>query len=187
MIKKYFRRSRKAEFNQRNKLTRNEKLTLALASAALLISLGQIIFTSQFFTDLFIKPKIYASAKNYSVENGKVISTFEIKNKGNKTAEDLIVSMTCFKNDTYTIYPINILDTSEQKNGEPLKDIIIKSGAFVPNDFIFIQIVTDTATFNSAKKQLINQKIRPSAFIIPNLNFVKFKNGIVEIDRYVKE
>jgi hypothetical protein len=177
----------KADLAQKEKLTRNEKLTLIIASIALIGSLCQLFLSSQLFIDWFVKPDIYASAKSYYVDKGDVISTFEIKNKGNKTAEDVIISLSVFKNDFFTIYPISILDTSERKNGEPLKDLIIKTSRFVPNDFIFIQVTTDTSTFFNAQRQLINQNIRPSAFIIPNLNFVKYRDGMVSIDRYVQQ
>jgi len=185
--KNIFSKTSKSPQAQDNRLTKNERLTLILSVSAILVSVGQLIFNSQFFTDIFIKPQLYASAKDYNVKDERMISIFRVENKGNKTAEDLTISFTCYKDDSYTIVPGNIFEVTEKQNGVPLKDVIIKSPSFVPNDLILIVVETDTINFNRLNKQLASQKVSPNNFMIPNLNFVKYKDKFASIDRYIKE
>jgi hypothetical protein len=186
-MKKYFQKKNQIDIDQKIKLTKNEKLTLVLSSFAILISLGQLFCTSPFFSDFLIKPDIYVDPKEYEFKDGNIISTFRIVNKGNKTAEDLIISLGCFQNDTVNVIPLSILDTTEKKVKKPYKKIIIKASRFVPNDNIYIRVITDTATFYNNQPyvdrlEAINHEKYSLAYLVPRINFVRFKDGLIKIN-----
>lgn len=168
---------------RKNKLTRNELITIVISSLALLISIGQLLFSYPLFSKYFYGSKIIGTEFPIKNESKKCISTFQITNEGNKTADDITISLTCFKDDNVTIMPQLDFDVEYRDNGAPLKDIVIKNRKFVPHDFIIVMIASDSTSYYESIAELKNQMIENDKFRIPFLSIIKYADGFGEIIR----
>lgn len=149
------------------KLSRNEKLTLVFSSIAIFFTLIQLIFSVPIFSDYFYHPDIIGSLDKKEYDKGKIRFIYKVENRGNKTAENLILNFTCYKADSVTVAPNLNLDIKYKDNGVPLKDVIIKTETFVPGDYLFILVEMDSVKYQ--KSDFKN--------IIPFIGQIKYKDG----------
>jgi len=155
------------------KMSNNEKVTIGISSLALLLTLIQLVFSTPYFSDRIYHADVIGRIEKSGYKEGKLNSIYTIKNEGNKSSETLAISFTCFKDDKITTAPnLNII-VEEKENGPALKDIIIKTESFLPGDYIFVMISTDS--LKHSKDSMSN--------IVPFLGQIKSKDGFGKIIR----
>ncbi|MGE8342532.1 MAG: hypothetical protein ACN6OI_15990 [Flavobacterium sp.] len=153
--------------NKKQKLTPNEKLTLVFSSIAIFLALIQLIFSVPIFSDYVYSPNIIGKLDKREYDNGKIRFIYKVENNGNKTAENLILNFSCFKNDSVTVMPNLNLKITKRANGIPLKDIIIETDSFVSGDCLFIIVETDSIKYNKSDFK----------DIFPFIGQIKYKDG----------
>lgn len=158
----------------KEKLSKNERFTLIIASIALLLTLLQFIFSIPCVSNLLYSPNIIGERLDDKCSNRIFESTFLIKNSGNKIANNLMVNMTISKKSKVQIIPNTLYEIKERKNGEPLQDIIVKATHFIPNENILIIVYTDSSSFYKMKAD--NDSI-----VIPMLGIIKHDDGFGKI------
>lgn len=163
------------------KLTKNEKLTLGISILALLLTLWQLVFSSPMFSKFFYSPEVLGTEERTISKKGTFVSTYKVCNVGNKPAENLLISVSCFAKDYITIIPTLDYDVQHKKNGEPLKDIMIKANTFLPKDQIIIVVDSDSSDINSFERQMRAQNA--TNWKIPSLSVIKYSEGFGKIQR----
>ncbi|MDP4208266.1 MAG: hypothetical protein Q8928_05575 [Bacteroidota bacterium] len=158
------------------KMTKIEKLTLVISSIALILTSIQLLFSIPFVSNLFYSAKIIGARIDDKYSNREYETTFLIKNEGNKNADNLMVNLTIPKESKLTIVPNVLYEIEAHKNGEPLKDIIIKCPHFLPKENIYIIVNTDSSNYYKFKNE--NDTIR-----FPMLGIIKYDDGFGKTER----
>lgn len=155
---------------KKEKMTKNEKLTLAISMIALLLTILQLLSSIPFISDIFYSAEVTGKRLDDKFSKGQYESTFLISNEGNKIADNLMVNLTISAKSTFTILPNVFYEIESHKNGEPLKDIIIKCPHFLPKENIYILVNTDSTDYYKIKNG--NETIT-----IPMLGIIKHDDG----------
>lgn len=155
-------------------MTKNEKLTLVISSIALLLTILQLLLSIPFVSNLFYSAEVVGKRLDDKYSKGQYETTFLIKNEGNKNADNLLVNLTVSTKSKLTIVPNVFYEIEAHQNGEPLRDIIIKTSHFLPKENIYIIVNTDSTDFYKFKTGDETMKI-------PMLGIIKYDDGFGNI------
>ena len=145
MTKKKSKKDKNKKTQDSNGKDKKTNLPLILSVLAILISLGQLIFTIPIVLRYFDRVEIQATELGLSKPTDKnyIQSSFLIRNNGKNTAENVELHLRILKGDNVLFIPeVFRLSKDDKKNGIA-KNLIYKCDELVPGENVRIYVYSD--------------------------------------------
>lgn len=136
------------------KVNKNEIITLSISILALLVSSGQLLFNSPFFTDIFSRPKL-----NYFEVSSPITDVLTVKNNGVKNANNVKINLLCWSDDEIIIgdktstNPTIIRDSF----GSNIQTVCVKIEKIIPNQEIVVVIQNNQSCKTDSIRKTYNK------------------------------
>lgn len=177
----------KSKKNKKRKTKLN--ISLWLSIFAILISLGQLVFTMPFVLKQFEKVELKAMEIEFSKPKDlDVLNTyFIVMNTGKNTAENVELQIRTFNEDWVTFNPDIFELVKGENTSAPIKNLIYRCDAIVPNETVKIFIKSKYSNyldFYSIDTLEYNKPIPlPKYQYGPTIIYLKHSLGKVNIER----
>jgi hypothetical protein len=166
-------------------MTKNERLSIIIASLALLVSLTQLLLSIPFIINKIYRPEIKVKVHPSILKKDKYLFLFEIVNSGNKSADGLITTFLCYKNDSVNYSPRSGYEIGfKASQNNLLKEVDLKAGHFLPGAEITVSIFCDTTNINNFtslmgfSKNTTMKEIAP-----PYVDEIKYNDGFGTVEQ----
>ncbi len=183
------KKKKEKELHKSIKKQKKSNLPLILSISALLISLGQLIFTIPIVLRYFERVEIQAFELGIAkpIEKNYLQSSFLISNNGRNTAKNVEMHLRILKDDNVLFIPeVFKLSKNDNKAGIA-KNQIYKCDELVPGENVRVYVYSDFSSYlkiNSIDTLFYDKTIKKPNFKYgPHLKILKHSLGKINIKR----
>ncbi len=189
MTKKKKKKKQVIDNPESNKKEKKSNLPLVLSILAILISLGQLIFTVPVVLKYFDKVELKAVEFDIEkpIDDDYVRTSFMIINTGDNTAENVELHLRVLKNDKILFVPEVFNLTKDDTKGGIARNLIFKCEELVPGEKVRFFVHSDFSEYlktNSIDTLYFNKPVtRPELSYGPYITVLKHSLGKVLLER----
>ncbi len=189
MTKKKKKKKQAIDNPESNKKEKKSNLPLVLSILAILISLGQLIFTVPVVLKYFDKVELKAVEFDIEkpIDDDYVRTSFVIINTGDNTAENVELHLRVLKNDKILFVPEVFNLTKDDTKGGIARNLIFKCEELVPGEKVRFFVHSDFSEYlktNSIDTLYFNKPVtRPELSYGPYITVLKHSLGKVLLER----